>query len=488
MSQPSVDYSEVDGALGVLPAGSRLLAVVGISSLGTAAAPTTLAKVKDISTTFGIGPMPEAAALLPEVYQRPVLCLRAAQAGAGTCGAVAHTGAGTSVVSVSVATSADDYEFGWYCVTGGTIGVAGITFQYSLDGGRTKSPVMALGIPNTFTFPNSGGVTISFAPGTVLANQKEEFRGTAPTFDGTSLGAALDALNLSQQPWEGVLIAGTVDATIFDLIETKMAAAQAKGKEVYWIGNTRMTNAAESEAAYKTSLDTIFATKATTVGELCAGEGELISALSGRAYRRPYAFALAPFENSLTEEANAAEVGLGGLKGFSIRDAGGNPKYHDESANPGLDDSRFSVARTWEDFAGVYPNRPRIFSSAGSDFQLSPHRRVMNLAKRTLRAYLQLRTSKPVLVNASTGFILESEAAEIEATCNALLEAELLSKPKASGGGFQPGNKFFQLSRTDNLLSTKRMTCTVRIVPLAYPEFISVDWGFYNPALAAVTV
>ena len=50
--------------------------------------------------------------------------------------------------------------------------------------------------------------------------------------------------------------------------------------------------------------------------------------------------------------------------------------------------------------------------------------------------------------------------------------------PKASGVGFT-------LSRTDNLLSTKTMNCTCRIVPLAYPEFIEAEIGFENPAIQA---
>ena len=41
----------------------------------------------------------------------------------------------------------------------------------------------------------------------------------------------------------------------------------------------------------------------------------------------------------------------------------------------------------------------------------------------------------------------------------------------------------FELSRTDNLLSTKTLTGQARITPLAYPKQINVDIGFFNPAL-----
>jgi len=41
----------------------------------------------------------------------------------------------------------------------------------------------------------------------------------------------------------------------------------------------------------------------------------------------------------------------------------------------------------------------------------------------------------------------------------------------------------FELSRTDNLLVTNKLTGQARIVPLAYPKEIDISVGFFNPAL-----
>jgi hypothetical protein len=57
----------------------------------------------------------------------------------------------------------------------------------------------------------------------------------------------------------------------------------------------------------------------------------------------------------------------------------------------------------------------------------------------------------------------------------------LLAKPKASAVQFL-------LSRYDNLLATKTVTGDARIVPLAYPEFVTLTVGFYNPALQVQAV
>jgi hypothetical protein len=106
---------------------------------------------------------------------------------------------------------------------------------------------------------------------------------------------------------------------------------------------------------------------------------------------------------------------------------------------------------------------------------------VINLAKTVVRSYLEERVNEEILVDSTTGYILEEEALEIEAGANAALRGALLTKPKASAANLT-------VSRTDNLLSTKTMNCSCRVTPLAYPEFIEVEIGFENPAIQAVGV
>ena len=446
--------------------------------------PATFARITDVVSTYGRGPLVEAAAYALEKYGRPVVLVRTGQSVAGDYPADdAHGGtvSGTSTVTVDDAGTEpdDDYECYFVVVAGGTIGTAGITFQWSLDGGRTLSPVTALGTANSFVFPDSGGIAIDFGAGTLLAGDTVTFRADAPNWNATEVGTALDALFAAIINWEICHVVGPIDGTTFDTIDPKFTGALASGKYRSWVGHTRMPNLSETEAAYKTALDGIFSAKATVHGELCAGAAKTSSGVSGRSYRRPISFAVAPRQQSVQEHINIAAINVGSLPGISIRDANGNPDEHDESINPGLDDSRFTVYRTWVGRAGVYVNRSRIFSSAGSDFFLHTHRRVLNLAHAALRAYFEDRLSAPILVNATTGYILEREAREIEAGAKAALKAVLGATPKASGWQVT-------ISRTDNLLSTKTLTGDARVIPLAYPEFINLELGFINPALQVV--
>jgi hypothetical protein len=486
MTQPAVNISQIDGALGILPASAgRLFALVGVSSSGPLNTPATYARIKDIVAAFGSGPLVEAAAHYVERYGRPVVLVRTAATAtspAGTVSAVTSVATGDAEVTIAPTPApSDDHELVLLIVQGGEVGTAGITYQLSLDGGRTFGAVTALGTDTTIAVPGAGNVSFALEDeAEVAAGDQHTARTIAPNWNDTELGTALEALKSSVVNWEIAHIVGPIGATAFDAIELKFASMFAAGKFRSWIGNVRMPNLGETEAAYLTAVSSAMAEDASLFGALCAGACKVTSSVNGRKYRRPVSHIYAAREASVSEEINTADVNLGPLVGVSIRDVNGNPDEHDESLNPGLDDARFVTLRSWEGIAGVYVNRPRLFSPAGSDFYLVPHRRVMNLANAALRLYFIRRLNKPVLVDKTTGFILESDAIDIELGATKVMSAVLLAKPKASAA-------LFTLNRHENILSSLTLNGQARITPLAYPETINLDVGFYNPALQVIS-
>jgi hypothetical protein len=480
MSQPNVNLTVRDGALGILPSNAgRPLAVVGESSAGSVAVPSSFARVEDAVAAFERGPLVEAGAYAIQRYGRPVVFVRTGETTAGSYGSLTDGITGTSTPTIDSGTEPDDdYEVLIQFVAGGTIGTAGITYKESLDAGRTFSATKSLGTDESITIPDSGGITLDLGAGTIVAGDSVSFRANAPLWNGTQLTAALTALQNSAINWEICHVVGDIDAGAFDVIEASFAAMSAAKKNRSWIGNARMPNEGESAADYKTALEGIFGSKATTVGTMCAGAARTVSGVNGRQYRRPVSFIAAARVASVAEHVNVADVKLGALPGVSITDALGNPAEHNESVNPGLDDSRFLVLRTWERRQGVYINRPLILSAAGSDFDIIPHRRVMNLVLDTVYDYFVERLNDDVLVDADTGFILEAEAKSIESACNSRLSAAIAG-PKATAA-------YVVLSRTDNLLSSKTFTGNAVLVPLAYPENANISVGFSNPALQVV--
>lgn len=486
MTQPKVTIEELDGSLGILPpSAGRLFAVTGVCTSGPVATPATYARVQDLTAAFGSGPAVEAAAHHIERRGRPVLFCRAAAGGSdtGDVSDVASTATGTSIVTIaSSPTPNDDYEIVLYFIVGGTRGTSGATYKLSLDGGRTWGATTALGTATSITVPGAGGVTFSLAAGTFVAGDYHTVRTTAPNWDSTSIGVALTALQNTVVNWEICHVVGPVlDGTAFDAIENKFAAMFAAGKRRVWVGAPRLPDIDETEATYLAALTAALGSKSTKQGALVMGGCKMPSSVTGRTYRRPLAYYYAALEAASSEEVNTADVSRGPLSGISIADSNGNPDEHDESIYPGGDDARFVTARTFPNRPGVYINRPLIYSSPGSDFELMPHRRVLNLAHDALDEYFTERLNKPVLVDRTTGFILEAEALEIEAGALAIMRARLLAKPKAS-------NVLFTLGRHDNLLSTKTMTGEGRVLPLSYPEFINLSVGFYNPALSVQPV
>lgn len=483
MTQPGITTTELDGALGTVPANSNVVAIVGVSSAGTANTPAAYGSKTQLATDFGYGPLVEMAARCIDYGLVPLVVKTAAATNQGAMGSIdtSHvTGTLTGFVTHTASTYPfDDYQVRVLIIAGGTTGTAGITYQYSLDDGRTWSATQSLGTSLVLAIPNTG-VSFTLTTGkTAVAGDYFRTVTTAPYPTASEATAALTPLQNSATPFELAILSFPIDGTMFDALETAFAAMATAGKPRGYIGGFRMETDGESASTYKTAFETALAAKATTYGSICASSAQVSSSVSGRAYARPTVFAAAPLAASVSAEVDIADVNLGPLTGVSLVDSNGNPVYHDESITPGLDDDRALVLRSWgNDVQGVYVNRPRLFSANGSDFSLIPHRRVMNLARIAVRAYLIRRLNRPVKVDTKTGYILEAEAREIEAGGRAALRAVLGDVPKASGWSFV-------LHRDDNILSTKTIHVDVRIIPLGYVETIVETIAFVNPALAA---
>ena len=476
---PALNVTTLDGNLGRTLDTSKVLAMVGISSSGTAASPTYLGRVSDVISTFGAGPLVDYAAFAIQAYGIPVLACKVAQHADGTASEVTKVGTGTSTVTVTSGAKPNNaYQLYVEVITGCTIGTTGGEYQWSLDGGRTMSATTALGTSNAITFPDAGTLGLSFGVGTLVAGDTFSVTTTAPTWQASDLTTACEALGAHVTQWKLLSVVGELtdaDSDALDLFVIGLYNNQER--DVGWFGGARLPEAAEAEATYQAAVVAEYTTKSTLGrGTICAGSCRVTSAVDAKKYRRSPLILAAPLIASVSEEVDVADITRGALPTCSITDENGNPEDHDELLHGVLDDAGFMTLRTWSNTSGVYFNNPRTFTDYTSDFSLGPNRRVMDLALTTARAYLRKVLSKQLRVNKRTGFIKEPEAVRIEKGLTRALELELLGKPKASG-------VTVLLSRTDNILSTKTLTVDIQIVPLAYPKTINLTIGFYNPAL-----
>lgn len=467
---PNVTITKLDGQTGVVrPGADGILLILAPSEKGQLV-PASYAKTKDVSDEYGAGLLPEFASFVLDRTKKPIVAVRGSASVAAVLGAVTAVGAGTSVVTVSGA-PLDDYRGIVKVIAGGTIGVSGATYKYSLDGGVNWSAEFALGVAVSVVLPGSG-VTVNFAAGTLLADSTFSFAATAARFQNSDIVTALEAIRTSTLRFEALLVAGPLDATMVATIQTWVTAREAEGRYYTFLGSPRWKTSVETEAAYKAALDPIFAATVAASGLVCADSFEATSAITGRVQQRDFALAVAARSMAVDIGVSPSWVALGPLDGCVIKDAKGNPLHHDEAQSPGLSDTRFTVARTFggqDDPEGTFINLPLLFSQAGSDYVIYPHMRVMNracsIAKQLLTKRLQSGVEKvpdPNIPNKAV--IAEAEAAEIESEIVVTLRGELTeSKKRASDAGFV-------LSRSDDLSSNGLHTLTgdVWIVPLAY--------------------
>lgn len=381
-------------------------------------------------------------------------------------------GTNTAVASVTADTYPDDdYEVVVEFIAGGTLGTSGITYRASTSNGRTDSDwsqTTALGTALTIVIPNSGGfgLTLGSTGQTIGAGAVLRVRTYAPNFNTGSLLTALDALFLNKSPWEYVLLCGAVDAPMALTIDGVFAAnfSALPNGEKAWIANTRMPLDGETETAYATAMQAISAAgRSCYYGSVCVGDCKVTDAITGFLHKRPVAQVYGIEQASVTPNIDIARTDRPGL-GCVLADPNGNPDCHDESLYPGLDDYGFVTLRSQPE--GVFVTNPRIFSPAGTDVDMMPHRILLNLHTRIAKNFLRQVLSNDIFANRD-GYILEAEAKRLERGANDAENDSLRTPGWISA-------QLVTISRTDKLLEVKPPTLTAsgQLQTKIYPKQI----------------
>lgn len=478
MALPRVDVTIQDGALGLVSSGgTNTVALVGTCSLGTEGEVAAFGSLTALKSALGVGPLVECAAYIintPGVSE--VLCVTAPSSVAGVASAVSTMGTGTGVVTVT-GTPLDAYSVRVEVLSNGTnLAAATATFRYSLDGGGTYSSTLALPTSGAYLLAETG-LTLHFANGgsgvSFKAGDVHEFTTSAPYYSQAEAMAAVDALLADSTPFFKVHLVGAPSsvsnaAALAAALDSKLTAAAGAYRFLY--------GTIEAPEDTDSNLKSGFASFACANGQVdvAAGTATYVSPLTSRLIERSIAWA---------DSARAAAVPPGiHLGQVSNDDGNGGPLpgvvaiSRDERVTPGLDDARFTTARTHVRRPGFFLTRGRLMASPGSDFQQQQHKRVMDVAANQLALDAQEYIAKSVLVDATTGRIREGEARSIENALAGKLRAVLVQTGDASAVQVV-------VDRTTNLLSTGTLSITGRIIPKGYTEFISVTLGFSNPAL-----
>ena len=172
MGVPSVVFTKTDFQTGSVPSSVLgILAIIAPAAAGPVNTPAMFQGDALAFSTFGPSPLAEDSSYTLARSNNPIIAVRPTTSVAAAYGPVTKTIAGTAVPVAGAAVPADSYQVLVSILNGGTIGVAGITYTYSLDGGNTVSAVQALGVGTVLTIPNfagggSPGVSFSIPTGT----------------------------------------------------------------------------------------------------------------------------------------------------------------------------------------------------------------------------------------------------------------------------------------------------------------------------------
>lgn len=464
---PGVYDTDQDGSTGVAPQTdpTGIVAIIAASSDAVMAIDTP-AMFTDLATMKGqggSGPLVELGAFFQDITQKPVVLIRVTGS-AAVYGAIDHTKvAGTAVPTAGVTVPLDTFPVQVKIGVGGNIGVAGITYQYSIDGGETWSPVQQLGVATSIVIPGTGVSFTLVAAQTFVAGDLFTCTTTGPRVLEADIANALAALAATTLPWDGVFIDGDADQTMIAAVDTWLTGLWSSGEYKWGSLNTRLFTAGESEAAYLTAMTAIRNAASSKYLHVGAEGCDALSPIRDVYMVRQAHLGIIARALSGDIGRMASVPGDGPLQSIRITTPSGAPKYHNEQKNPGLDDLGFSTLRSMPRKTGAYNTLTRLFSPLGSDWVFVPHARVMNLAKQIAYDALSKITSLGVHTQKIKNpqgqivrVITEADAQKIEDLVNPQYTQQITGENRANDAKFS-------LSRNDDLSSNGPQTLTYAI-------------------------
>lgn len=507
-----VNITIVDGgSSSIVVPGASVQLVLGCSSAGTPAQVVATRSPSTLQSVFGFGPLPEAAALTC-LQGGTVLAMKTTQNAAGTATSTVYTGSGTASTHTSVTLDGtvgafDDYYVQVLIVQGGTLatsGTSGITFQVSLDAGRTFGPVLALAANAlSYAVPNTG-VTVVFGlnGNTMVAGDFIKFSTTAPAWNDAGVQACLNAIlagPYAGNPWGSTHVVGIsagADATAIEGYLDTLAAgfvytrtfvsARDAHAPIAWGG------AGETESAWVAALQADYS--AVSGKRICAGAGYYntpsafpTTVAGAPRYRRPLAWSAAARQVTAPPQRHIGRVRDGALSTITVSpttDPLDGFIYHDESVNPGLDylitgsgTARFMAAMTRKpNLPGFYVTNPLTTAPLGSDFYLMPLGSVMDVVCGLVHQVGQQEINDDVRLN-NNGTLYVNDALAIQQTILNAINANITSANMISSATVV-------VDQTNNVAVTKNANIAVTITARGYVLEETVTIGFNNTAAA----
>lgn len=478
MALPGQSVSIRDPGLGLVEPATNAFVLMGTASAGPVDVVRAISSPGAAVDTYGEGDLPEALAHLLEVAGGPVYAVRLATTVDGAAGAVSKSAVGGSTGTLAIGgTPHGRYEVVVEITRSGTLGAG--EFRYSLDSARTWSEARVIPSGGNFTIPLTGvTLTLTAGAGPSHFERGDRFAATttAPYYSTTEVSAGFDALEqyVSTAPTfapDAVVLlgrhaTGAAVATLFGVVSARLSGLEQR---FGYLGAMMDAGSADTRENVKAALANVADPRLLVV------YGDAVIA-SGKGY----AGFGSPLQSGVVTVAARAAQSLPSTSLGRVADGpltGVSAITHDEYVSEELDAAKITTLRTYPGRAGYYITDGRMKSAVGSDFRSWQHRRVMDLACRTVvRAQAQFVLSE-LLLNPD-GTIQEAEARRIEEVVKDQLRAVLIDPKNASGRRGHVTAFEYQVDRLADVGSTSFVPTSVAVQPLGYAEHIRTDIGF----------
>jgi hypothetical protein len=401
--------------------------------------------------------------------------------GTPTNGAVTQTGSGPAVTLTG--TPSADHDFEIEMTLGGAVATA--TFQWRVDGGAWTT-----GVVTAATVLLTGGVTANFAVGTYVdgttytwsstttvdtdfdAGDVHSFTTVAAMWNATDLAEAMEVIKDADESlnWDFLVCAGkhascSAAATITAALDVHLTDLE---NEFQFVG--AMIDG--GNGTYSEWLSAFSAVASRRISSWF-GDAQTASAKSFAGWSNPMlpdlVTAAARAARSLisTDLGRVADEALPGVTAIT----------HNEGKTQTLDNGRASTLCTVRGRPGFYVGNARLLSSPGSDFKFWQHRRIMDVACRTVVQAQSRYYNEFVRTNAD-GTIDERDALAIEADVESQLRAQLTTPQNVKGQRGHVSALSYRVDRTNNVLTTGEIISHTAIRPHGYIKKLTASLGF----------
>ena len=462
---PGVKNVIKDGAMGVAGADATgYFAAVGVAAQYGQGI-LTFTDSEAVENVLGDGPLRDLLVSALSITKTTVYAIALEGTVPGTLSAVSagSQNAGTGTITAS-GSPRNEYDITVEIMESGTLNEA--VFRLGIDGLQGKR-ITVPSAPGTYSIPGTG-ITLTFGSGNFAEGDSYSLSATAPSATNGEVLAAIDSILEAKLSIEWIGVAGISAAPLWAALATKAEGAEGIYQYLFFIAQARYKNAAEDVDQWVNALTgTERGTVASTRLQVCAGwieEADANGQVDVRGLIGTYCGKLA--SRKVHEGPDA--VRYGGITAATALKPDGINDGHIET----LKNAGYVTARQIIGLSGIYITSGQMMSEEGSDYDLVERRRVMDKACR------QIRAAQLFYINDAVKIGKDGSPEGIKLL---VAQSESPLKIMVTEGEISSGQ--VTVPEGQNILSTKKLTCKVRIVPLGKLSYIENEIAYSNPAL-----